>query len=493
MRWLREIVALAAIGAGIFAIGVWVSWRGWYLIGLVAGAIGLGALAVIIIARLLASRWARWVIGGGLALVLVGVGLAVPQVLVGRPDSRPLWQTTGAAPTARLVGGRLYLHSDYTDQLLDPGTGRILASAPAQSYGLTVGADGSFVQRGRGVVVYRGPDGQQRWRLAANKSVTVLAIANGWVVMRGCAKDQDVVCGIGPNGKVGWQEELGDDVSWLGTIGWERQYSSSDEAEPLGQAAVELAARVAVRVTHLQSGELYSVSHQRLGGLTGRPLAVGGDLVVTVAGAGAQSGAQCRFVGTRGTEQVFRSPPFECADVTLSGSFLMLDTRMYFLGRGQPAGGWQLDLRSGRLRRTTPVATDSGDPRSLSDLAFPSHDVIARQRGKTVTGLDPDTGNQLWSHTADSDGLPGVSAANGAVTVLSRLSDRAAALAGLDPKDSPKLITVLDARTGKVTGHRILTAGLGEADGIWNDYGIGPGRALIMINRGDVYAIGADS
>ncbi|GAB3912457.1 hypothetical protein GCM10011575_46160 [Microlunatus endophyticus] len=200
MRWLREVIALVVVGGGIFSIGLSASLRGWYLAGVVVAALGLGLLAVIILALLPVSRWLRWVVGGALALILVGAGVLSPQLAIGRPDSRPLWQTTGSGPQARLVGGRLYLHSEYTDQVLEPDSGRILVSVPAESQGLTVGLDGSFVQLGNGTVVYRDSDGRQRWKLGTDVSVTVLAIANGWVVMRGCSKEHDVVCGVDPKG-----------------------------------------------------------------------------------------------------------------------------------------------------------------------------------------------------------------------------------------------------------------------------------------------------
>ncbi|GAB3912449.1 hypothetical protein GCM10011575_37030 [Microlunatus endophyticus] len=250
-----------------------------------------------------------------------------------------------------------------------------------------------------------------------------------------------------------------------------------------------MAARVAVRVSHRRSAQLFSASHQLIGGLTGIPLAVGGDLVVSVD----DTGAQCRFFGFRGTEEVFRSPAFDCAAVTLNGSYLMLAERMYFQARGHPAGGWQLDLRNGKLRRTGPVAANLADLRSRSDLIYASDDVLARQTGKTITGLDPDTRNRLWSYTAAGDDLPEVSVANGAVMMLTALPRRAAVLSGIDPESGPELMTVLDGRTGKVTGRRVITAGHRIPDGIWSEYGIGAGRALIMMNSGDVFAIGAHS
>ena len=490
---LKFSLVLLASGAACTAIAIAAGNFPGYLVGLGVGGIGLLLVLITMLRRRVRRVWLRRLISILIPLIVVAAGLAWPQLRIGRrPDSGTLWQTTVAAGDARLLNGRLFLHDRYADQILDPDTGRVIVNVAAEKYGLVAGADGSFVQYGDHRIVYRGPDGGQRWQFAfadefAADDADVLAIADGWVVVSNCRKGI-AVCGITPGGEIGWTAGVGKGRTVLGTETWQRQYSGIEENNPgsNGHIKVTAAAEVVVVSEKSAASTVLSTRRRPITTLDIDPIAVGGDLVI---GIDHIDGQQCRLTGHRGRQEVFHTEQLSCNDLTPYGNAVLLNRWMYFRTGDDLDRGLVVDLADGSTRRTGRITIDLNSSAPVN-TSIPGDDVIVRRTGQQLTGRDPGTGHVLWTRSTDGDRPPGVGIENGAVTVLSALPDRAASLSGLDPSDSPKLIMVLDARTGQVTGQRVITGGSAGADGIWNSYGIGVGRALITINRGDAYAIG---
>lgn len=493
---MKAASGLVAVGVLAIAIGITGPGRWIYLGGCAILTAGLLAFAVVVAEAVVWSTISRRIVAIGLAVIVAVVGMFVPAIVYRLRYPAPLWQTTAEAFSGVVrVGARLYVHGQYSDQILDVHTGRTILSVPSGKDALVVGQDGSFAQLSADNVTYRDRNGNKRWTLrSVADPFWVLAIDDGWVVVDGCRR-AGAVCGIRPDGSIGWQAPaVGKrlpELAWLADRNgyFQRPRDSFDETDFNG---IEAAPRVAVRnVGKPSTVEIYKPGIGRVLRTPGNAVGVRDDQALVVR-------QDCQLVALSDRGERWHTSGLPCsADF---GWMVLMRHRLYVPVSKSRKHTLAVDLSDGSTASVGPMLTRDED--TIPDLTsgIPGDDVAVERQHRRLTGRDADTGKALWTYDAVDD-RAGVDVENGSVMVFGYVSIRLPVLAGrdnshraADSKGSDQLleVTVLDARTGKVTGRRLVGSDSMGSGGLNNLYGIGPGRALVIVNRGDAYAIGAD-
>jgi len=131
-----------------------------------------------------------------------------------------------------------------------------------------------------------------------------------------------------------------------------------------------------------------------------------------------------------------------------------------------------VDLDDGQWRRTD---------RPLHGLDVPdlaADDIWVKRDGRLLTGVDAATGQALWTFEAPDDEMT-FTVRHGTVVVThdAALNKRLTALAGQDVETA---FTLLDARTGRITGRLNLP----QESLVPAVVGIAPGRAIVAGEAG---------
>jgi outer membrane protein assembly factor BamB len=418
-------------------------------------------------------------------VLMIVAAIAVPKLLLGRLHSEPLWATTTDPVDvgAVRVGDRLFLHGRTTDQVIDPASGSQLLSVPAGRRQLVVGRDLSMVALGNDDATYRDAQGRRRWELRTTTTSRVLAIDHGWVVLADCRRSGDV-CGVDPQGRVGWRTDADGFVD-IRLAGF-RERGRADESN---EVSARVAARVVVgRPPGKSDGQwLIDPRGRTLGRLSGSPIAVQDRLAIVWQPATGGAGS-CRLAGQLG-DRIRWHRELPC-DRRPTATAAVLAGRMYLPADPDGDGTWSVRLSDGAVRRFGPLDLGFDDDRSDAVTGIAGDDVVVERDHQQLTGRDPDSGRVLWQYRSGGSRVPGVRVQNGAVVVLTYADRRLVGLSGADPDDEPLQVTVLDARTGRATGRWLTTGGVFHRGGIATSYGYAPGRALLVINSGDVLAVG---
>lgn len=498
---MKAAVGLIMVGGLVLAIGLAGPWRWIYIGGCVVVAAGLLAFAVVVAEGAVWSTINRRIVAIGAAVVVAAIGMFVPPIGYRLRYPAPLWQAT-AEPFSGVVrvGDRLYVHGDHSDQILDARSGTTMVNVPSGRSALVVGSDGSFAQLSSKTVTYRDSAGRERWTFrSVADPFWVLAIDDGWVIVDGC-RHAGAVCGIRPDGSIGWQAPavrqapaVGSrlpQLAWLADrIGYfQRPRGSFDETDFNG---TEVAPRVAVRdVGKPSTVEIYKPRSGRVLSTPGIAVGVREDQALVVR-------QDCQLAALSDAGERWHTSGLPCsADFD---PMVLMPNRLYVPVSKDRRHTLAIDLSDGSTTTVGPMLSQNHD--TIPDLTsgVPGDDVAVERQHRKLTGRDADTGRVLWTFEAMDD-RAGVDVENGAVIVFGYTSTRLPALAGrdgfhgaTDSADADQFleVAVLDARTGKVTGRRLIGPDSMSSSGLNNVYGIGPGRALVLVNRGDAYAIGA--
>jgi outer membrane protein assembly factor BamB len=422
----------------------------------------------------------------GVPVLVVAIVIGVASWNVHRLQTSDVeWSAPAIQAETTVAAGRLYTFDDLdaltVTRLSD---GKRLADLPAyDESSMYVGSSGWFatVSFRRGRLAFYSPDGTRQWERPIDKGEAALqpphAIGDGFIVYRDCVDDECALKSVDGSGREQWTTpvERGEQV---------RPYAHGetvDQTEVTNPGGTYLRRAPSVAVVN-RDGRLFALddSGQPLGeSIAAAESTVIRDLLIETT----VSDSECTYRAVREGAEIW-STTVPCPGV--SGVYTALTTpdrlyvRYFTEGDDKDTMG-SVDLTDGSAHQFDFAWRAFDDETKESVTVGP--DVIVRQKGESVTGIDPDTGKTRWTRTFDkhygsySDkDLPayvGIDVLDGAVSVIDKHESiwRSAAIG----RDLPtRYVRMLDTRTGET-----VTQLLQES--LYSSVGLGEGKGTLVL------------
>lgn len=437
-----------------------------YIVGVALAAAGIGWFVL---------RLLIWSSAGRTATVLV----ALLSLALTRFSTQSVqWTRPASALGATSIAGsdRIALQTYRQVDVYDRASGEVLWSAtnPGGVDALAVGSDGSLLAWNQDRSTYYAPDGTRLWDRATyrreDSPATVpppLAIADGVVVVGDCPRSNAAsrpcgVAGIGRAGNITWERSgYMIPASQSTTI-------SPDDERPGMVAVIHETAETDSDMITLAAADGREIDRRTSSG----PPVIAGDMVVFSDAAG----SGCAMTGVRAGAEVWMTEGVPCPSFPL-----VLEHRLY--GYLPESGDtFTVDLRDGSWRETG--ALWSGDDDRVATTGVPGNDVIVYRDWQHLTGVDADTGEELWTFRAPGHRVPGVEIGHGGIVVLASPGGHNP-LMSAETRRNGTAVTVLDADSGEETG-RLLH----EDGSIWESVPVGPGQAIVFTDSETMRLVG---
>lgn len=395
------------------------------------------------------------------------------------------WSTPAIQGEVTVAAGRIYTFDDLdaltVTRLSD---GKRLADPPAfEESNMYVGSSGWFatVSFARSRLTFYSPDGEPQWERPLDKGESALqpphAIGDGFIVYRDCVDDDCALRSVDASGRLQWTTPVPRGAQI-------RPYAhgeNGDQTEATRPGAH--LRRVPSVATVSRGGRLFALDDSgrpRGTSIAAKESTVIRDLMVE----STRSGSECAYRAVRnGTEAWRTSVP--CPGVGGTYTALAMPQRLYVRYFGKDDGDVDtmvsVDLEDGSAHALDFAWHEFDD--KTTEAVYVGPDVIVRQKGESVTGIDPDTGKQRWKRTFDKHhrsfgdkSVPsyvGIEVLDGAVSVIGKHAGfwRAAAIG----RDLPlRYVRMLDPRTGD-TRTQLLQ------ESLYTSVGLGDGQGTLVI------------
>lgn len=454
-----------------------------YIAGVALAAAGIGWITLRLLIWRSAGRTAAVLVALlSLALVLV-TALGIQWLALTRFSTQSVqWTQPASARWATSIAGsdHIALQTSRQVDMYDRASGELLWSVtnPGGVDALAVGSDGSLVAWNQDRSTYYAPDGTRLWERATYRredspatAPPPLAIANGIVVVRDCPHNKATprpcgIAGIGRTGNIAWERPGYVIPASLPAI------SHGDE-RPITIPAVAV-----IRETAETTSDMITLTaedgREIDRRISSRPPVIAGDMVAFSDAAGSAG----TMTGVRAGAEVWTTEGIPCPSFPL-----VLEHRLYGYLPGS-GDTFTVDLRDGSWRETGALALWSGDDDRDATTGIAGADVIVYRNWQRLTGVDADTGEELWALTAPGHRVPGVEIGHGGIVVLARPGGHNP-LMSAETRRNGIIVTVLDAGSGEETG-RLLH----EDGSVWESVPVGPGQAIVFTDSETMRLVG---